>query len=348
MTRNTADRERSRLHLAEIPGVVAQAGTGSERADAVPHLAGAGLVLPGRDRHPGSVHADRLDVGRAGVGQGAGCAGLARPGGRCCFVRSRRPYGSHEAAVDAETQFPELGQRLRTVLQYADPATTARAGLAGLAAGTGAPDRSPDRCARLSKADSLAGFRAQGDRSVPRVARRGGHLAREPIAADRRPQDAAPAGSLHHDQRRARRSDPEGRRSVQARGHPRGPAGEIGDWLHRKKNGGDWISAVARAGDRARRARPGRSRACSTASLEDCQEDLEYRVVAGEVAEPGLSGQGRPSPAPQEAAGDDHPSALHAAAAGRRHRWQLERDRGLAGRDRDRARPHTENGRASS
>ena len=36
------------------------------------------------------------------------------------LYRYRRPYRSHEAAADAEALFPALGQRLRTVLQYAE------------------------------------------------------------------------------------------------------------------------------------------------------------------------------------------------------------------------------------
>ncbi len=72
------------------------------------------------------------------------------------FVRSRRPYSRPQAAADAERQFPELGQRVRTVVQYADPQAQPRTGLARVAAGTGPPDRQADRDTRLSKTGGVA------------------------------------------------------------------------------------------------------------------------------------------------------------------------------------------------
>lgn len=36
------------------------------------------------------------------------------------FIRARRPYDTRHAAAEAEAFYPQLGQRLRTVLQYSD------------------------------------------------------------------------------------------------------------------------------------------------------------------------------------------------------------------------------------
>ena len=56
------------------------------------------------------------------VGAATGLARLCRPGGLRARFGLVGPTAAAEAAADAEGRFPELGQRLRTVLQYADPA----------------------------------------------------------------------------------------------------------------------------------------------------------------------------------------------------------------------------------
>ncbi len=48
------------------------------------------------------------------------------------LLRSRRPIDRAAAAADVETHFPELGQRLRTVVEYADPAPDTVPASAGL------------------------------------------------------------------------------------------------------------------------------------------------------------------------------------------------------------------------
>ena len=129
-------------------------------------------------------------------------------------------------------RFPELGQRVRDRSSVCRSRVEARPGVAGIAAGTGT--RQTDHLAALRldfpEADSLADLlngRAIGVFLVSVIA--AGHIARQPVTADCRGSRMLffPA-QYHHDERRARRSDPEGRRRSEARGHTRRPAGQVG------------------------------------------------------------------------------------------------------------------------
>ena len=80
------------------------------------------------------------------------------------FVRSRRPYSSPQAAADAERHFPELGQRVRTVLQYADPQSSPVPASPGLLRALVRQTDKQTAITRLPKTGPVARLRAHGDR----------------------------------------------------------------------------------------------------------------------------------------------------------------------------------------
>ena len=170
-------------------------------------------------------------------------------------AQSQRPYDKPEAAADAETQFPELGQRVRTVLQYADPASKPVPASPGLLR---ALARQTDHLAAALDFRKLIPWpiferRAIGVFLVSVIALV--TLLASPslrIAALRMLFFPAQYTTM---QRRARRPDPQSRRAAQARSHSRRPAGQVGPVASSNEEWRRLGLASARAGARARRVR---------------------------------------------------------------------------------------------
>ncbi len=202
--------------------------------------------------------------------------------GVLCFVRSRRPYGDAEAAVDAEGHFPELGQRLRTVLQYADPAKTPAPASRGLLR---ALARQTDKQTALLDFRKMVPWRIFERRAI------GLFLASiaAVIALFASPSLRTAALRtlllpVHYTTLRVEPGDGTVKAgeaiklAVTVEGRPVKSA----QWFERKKNGGDWISHPL--GHDAVPEDPAKPLVgVLNASILDCQEDFEYRVKAGEV-----------------------------------------------------------------
>ncbi len=198
------------------------------------------------------------------------------------YFRAHRPYSSRQAAADAEAHFPELGQRLRTVVQYADPNAKTVPVLPGLLRALG---RETDR--RTSALDfqklipwSIFERRAIGlclacvvalvalfvSPSLGTAAQRMLFLPVHYTTMSVEPGDVTvKAGeSLQL--------------AVTLKGRPVSKA----QWSYKKQNGNGWISASLPADpEPGATAKP--LEGLLTATLEDCQDDFDYRVTAGEV-----------------------------------------------------------------
>ena len=200
----------------------------------------------------------------------------------CLYFRAHRAYTSSQAAADAEAQFPELGQRLRTVLQYADPAAKTAPASPGL---LGALGRETDRQTAAIDFRKLIPWAVFERRAI------GLFFACliVPIALLASPSLRAAAQRMlflpvHYTTMRVEPGDltlkpgEELKLAVTLEGRPVAKA----HWFHRKKDGGDWISAtLASDPGPGEPAKP--LAGLLTATLEDCRDDFEYRVVAGEV-----------------------------------------------------------------
>ena len=202
--------------------------------------------------------------------------------GILCFARSRRPYGNADAAVDAEQHFPELGQRLRTVLQYADPAEApvpaSRGLFRALARQTDKQTAPLDfrkvvpwpiferRAIGLFLASIVAVVALFASPSLRTAALRMLFLPAHYTTMSVEPGDGTvKAGEAV-------------KLAVTLEGRPVDSA----QWFERKKNGGDWIAHPL--GHDALADEPAKPLVgVLTATVQDCQEAFEYRVVAGEV-----------------------------------------------------------------
>ncbi len=197
-------------------------------------------------------------------------------------AQSQRPYDKPEVAADAETQFPELGQRVRTVLQYADPASKPVPASPGLLR---ALARQTDHLAAALDFRKLIPWpiferRAIGVFLVSVIAL-------VTLLASPSLRIAALRMLFFPAQYTTMRVEP-GDLTLKA-GEPLklavtldGRPVKSAQWLHRMKSGGDWVSHSL-----APELAPGESAkplaGLLKATLEGCQEDLEYRVVAGEL-----------------------------------------------------------------
>ena len=182
-------------------------------------------------------------------------------------AQSQRPYDKPEAAADAETQFPELGQRVRNRSSVCRSRVEARPGVTGIAAGTGTPDRSPGRCARLRKLIPWPIFerRAIGVFLVSVIAL-------VTLLASPSLRIAALRMLFFPAQYTTMRVEP-GDLTLKA-GEPLklavtldGRPVKSAQWLHRMKSGGDWVSHPL-APDSRQASPRSRSRACSTRPLK--------------------------------------------------------------------------------
>jgi hypothetical protein len=198
------------------------------------------------------------------------------------FIRSRRPYSSHDAAADAEAIYPQLGQRLRTVLQYTDPASQTAPASPGLLR---ALVRETDR--RSAKIDfrklipwwifertaigliltSIVGLIVL----IASPSLRTAALRMLFIPAHYTTMSVEP-GDL------TVKAGEDLKLAVKLEGRPVSSA----QWFHRRKNGGDWAAeSLATDPGPSEHAQP--IAGLLTTTFKNCQEDFEYRVSAGEL-----------------------------------------------------------------
>ena len=258
-TRREFDRCQSRLRLARV--LLAEIALASALV-----LADWNWVLPSAVRGAGLLAMIGLAVSM--------------------LARSRRPIGREAAAAEVETHFPDLGQRLRTVVEYAEPSpetvpaspglikalvreTDSRA--SGLEFGALIPWASSRRralalaCASLVAIVALAfspGLRTAGLRMLLIPA----HYTSLGV----KPGDAT------------LKAGEEFTLGVTLSGRPVDSA----SWSYRKQgDGGRWTTdslATALPAGKANRRLIGDL----SARMKDCQADFDYRVVAGEVESP--------------------------------------------------------------
>jgi Domain of unknown function (DUF4175) len=200
------------------------------------------------------------------------------------FVRSRRPYSSRQAAADAERQFPELGQRVRTVVQYADPESSPVPASRGLLR---ALIRQTDKQTAALDFRKLVPWPVFERRAIGVfLALIVGLIALFASPSLRTAFLRALLLPAHYTTLKVEpgnltlKAGETVKLVVTLDGRPVKTA----QWLHRK-TGGEWI-ARSLAPD-AKPGAPAKPLAGQlTAKLEDCQEDFEYRVEAGEVESP--------------------------------------------------------------
>ncbi len=277
----TLDREAPAL-AAEIPGVLGKLE--ATRRDLRGYriwLALASLLLTELALAAALILADWIWVLPAtvrGLGLMAMAALLFLP-----FFRRRPRYGRDQAAAEVEAYFPELGQRLRTVVEYASPGTRPIPASPGLvrALGRDTDHRSAGldfqklvpwarferRVVVLCLAvvfGIVALFASPGLRTAA--------LRMLLIPAHYTTLAVAP-GDL------TLKAGEELKLEVTLSGRPVSSAA----WFYREQNKGpEWISAPLSPGQVAEKpALP--LVGTLTAGLKDCQADLDYRVVAGEL-----------------------------------------------------------------
>ena len=198
------------------------------------------------------------------------------------YLQFRRPYSSRQAAADAEAKFPQLGQRLRTVLQYADPGSETAPASPGLLKALG---RETDRRSTAIDFRKLIPWplfeRSAVGLILTAIALLIALLASPSIRTAGLRMLFLPAhytkmsiepGNL------TLTAGEELKLAVTLEGRPVNSA----QWFHRNKTDGAWIAAsLAPDPEPGERAKP--LEGLLTATLKDCQEDFEYRVAAGEL-----------------------------------------------------------------
>jgi len=199
--------------------------------------------------------------------------------------RYRRPYSGAEAAADAEARFPALGQRLRTVLQYAEGAAPTVPASPGLLAELG---RDTDRQAAAIDFRKLIPWPVFERRAIALfLTTIVGVIALVASPSLRTAFLRMLFLPVHYTAISVEPGDltlkagEDLKLAVTLSGRPVSEA----HWFHRKKTGGEWIAASLASEPKAGE-RPRPLEGVLAATLKDCQEDLEYRVAAGEVASP--------------------------------------------------------------
>ncbi|MFI5454522.1 MAG: DUF4175 family protein [Isosphaerales bacterium] len=208
-------------------------------------------------------------------------------------LRAHRRYSRDQAAADAEAHFPELGQRLRTVVDYAEPGGESVPASPGLLRALG---RDTDHRTAGLDFRKLIPWTTFGRRAVvlffaasfgivalflsPGLRTAALRMLLLPVhytTLDVKPGDLT------------LKAGDELKLNVTLSGRPVSSA----HWFYReKKSGRGWISASL-APTRSPLAAPSQGRerdrplvGLLTSSLKDCQTDLDYRVVAGELESP--------------------------------------------------------------
>jgi Domain of unknown function (DUF4175) len=199
-------------------------------------------------------------------------------------LRSRRPYSSPQAAVDAEKHFPTLGQRLRTLLQYADPASTSTPVPASPGLLRALAHQTDKRTAALDFRKLVPWPRFERTAIALFLAT---IVALVALFASPSLRTAALRMLLvpaHYTTMRVEPGDGtlKAGETLKLAVTLDGRAVKSAHWFKRTKNGGGWIAhSLAPLTEPGESAKP--LVGLLTANVEDCQEDFEYRVVAGEV-----------------------------------------------------------------
>ncbi len=184
----------------EIPGVVGRLEQARDEQTRFRIWLGLASFFLGAIGIVALFHVDRLDVGRARLGPGAGSAGRWSAWRLSDLVRSRRPYSSPQAAADAEALSRSWASGFERFFNTPSPASHS-------------PCRPRPGCFGHWSARPISQTAALDFRKLipwPIFERRaiglflasivgGGRTLRKSVAANRRPADAAPARSLHHD-----------------------------------------------------------------------------------------------------------------------------------------------------
>jgi hypothetical protein len=199
------------------------------------------------------------------------------------FIRNRRRFGRDQAAAEVEAYFPELGQRVRTVVEYAAPGARPAIASPGLLRALGhdtehrtagldfqklIPWATFERRAVAFFFATVLGIVALFASSGLRTAT----LRMLLIPAHFTTLDVEPGDATL-------KAGDELALKVTLSGRPVSKA----HWLYREKNSDrGWISAPL-ASVLAAEKSPAPLIGTLTAGLKDCQADLEYRVTAGEL-----------------------------------------------------------------
>jgi hypothetical protein len=202
------------------------------------------------------------------------------------LIRSRRQIDRASAAVDVEANFPELGQRVRTVVEYAEPAPDTVPACPGLVK---ALSRDTDRLTSGIEFRNLVRWAPFERRAVALfVASLVGIVALFMNAGFRTAAFRMLLLPRHYTALSVKPGDTtvkagdELKLEITLSGRPVRSA----SWSYRAKdNGGQWITTALAAdggNDKAKTPLVGSLHA----NVKDCQTDFDYRVVAGDVESP--------------------------------------------------------------
>ena len=201
-------------------------------------------------------------------------------------IRFRRPLDRAGSAAKVEAYFPDLGQRLRTVVEYAEPAADTVPASPGLLK---ALRRDTDR--RVSALDfrvliPWAAFESPGGDLVLR--RRAGLVTFVVGDGLRTAALRMLLLPVHYTTLKVEPGDMTVKAGQELKlvATLSGRPVKAASWSYRRKDGGGkWITASLTAPSTP--GKPGLPLIGSlSASLKDCQTDFDYRVVAGELESP--------------------------------------------------------------
>jgi len=202
------------------------------------------------------------------------------------LFRARRPYDRGAAAAEVEARFPTLGQRIRTLVQYHGPAAKAAPASPELLRELGRD--TDDRTAALDFRKLVPWAKFERRAVGLFFAFAGGLVALFMVPSLRTAALRMMFLPAHYTTMKVEPGDltvkagEELKLQVTLSGRPVSSA----RWLYREtKNPGEWISASL-APDGVREKPAKLLAGILTKSLKDCQADLDYRVVAGDVESP--------------------------------------------------------------
>ncbi len=202
------------------------------------------------------------------------------------LLRSRRPIDRAAAAAGVETHFPELGQRVRTVVEYAEPAPDTVPASPGLVE---ALNRDTDRRTSSLEFRELVPWDSFKRRlAAVLLASTVGITALALSSGLRTATLRMLLFPLHYTALSVKPGDvtlkagDELELEVSVSGRPVDSA----SWSIRQKDGGGQWTTTSLAADRPMDKAKEPLIGTLSASLKDCQADLDYRVVAGEVESP--------------------------------------------------------------
>ena len=202
------------------------------------------------------------------------------------LLRHRRPIDRAAAAADVENHFPELGQRVRTVVEYAEPAPDTVPASPSLLKALGRDTDSRTSGLEFKKLVPWASFerRAVGLFLVSAVGIVGVFVSPGlRTAALRMLLRPAHYTTLKVEPGNVTmKAGEEFMLTIALAGRPVSSA----SWSYRKQDGGGQWTTTALAAERGKDQASRPLIGALSASLKDCQTDFDYRVAAGEVESP--------------------------------------------------------------